>query len=93
MPDEKSNKVFVDDEGHPVNKDGEKLYEGRDGDKKTWDELDDAEESYYDSKAYDEFIDISTYCTNYDSDSAVDWGSGEDGSRTEDDWDSLPIVD
>lgn len=92
MSDELSEEI-VNDEGHPINESGEKLYEDQYGDKQTYDELDEAEQSYYDSNADDDFVEISTYCNSWNSEAATDWGSGPGGSLTEDDWDSLPVGD
>ena len=84
------DEIFENDSGELVNEDGEKLYDGYDGGLKTHDDLSEAEESFYDSGAAND-IDINAYCDNYNRDAATDWGSGEDGSLTEDDFDSLPL--
>lgn len=62
------------------------LFENAQGERVPWDELDEAEQSFYEN---DIDADIDVYCRNFWTDNAVDWGSGPGGSLTDDDWDEL----
>lgn len=88
MPDEQDIDQIENEE-----EDG--LFENRDGENVPYDDLDDAEQEYYDSGAGEgkDFVDIDEFSDNYNREAATDWGSGEGGSLTEEDYDSLPIGD
>jgi len=56
------------------------------GEMVSWDQLDEAEQAYYNHKDAFLLIELDEYCNNFWAENGSDWGSGPHGSLTEEDY-------